>query len=55
MLWYIVLSHLVSRRPGFLIQFVVFVGTIGVIRLSPGGQRLRHHLCLRNSRLRYHL
>jgi hypothetical protein len=33
-LWYIVISHLVLRRPaGYFIQFVVFLGTIGVIYL----------------------
>jgi hypothetical protein len=33
-LWYIVISHLVlRRRAGFLMQFIVFAGTIGVIYL----------------------
>src|SRR5579872_1546759 len=33
-LWYIVISHLVLKRSaGFLMQFVVFLGTIGVIYL----------------------
>jgi len=33
-LWYIVISHLVlHRRAGLLMQFVVFLGTIGVIYL----------------------
>ena len=33
-LWYIVISHLVLKRSaGFLMQFVVFLGTAGVIYL----------------------